>query len=188
MELEELHVLSDDVCGRAVLLIAPKLIVDLHDVGQFVCQVILRQEVRSITIQPTLSAQSACANTWCLSPSRHTSLGGSAGLSVHRSRSTFVSSNLLKGLTQPASGRVPSGPGDPSITLACLRPRHRPPSARTPGLAERQGPAGTDLVAGRALHHNSRPHGERGHGQHSDNHPLRPGVARLHAQDEALLI
>lgn len=44
MELEELHVLRDDVGRRAVLLIAPKLIVDLHDVGQFVGQVILGEE------------------------------------------------------------------------------------------------------------------------------------------------
>ena len=100
VKLEELHVLSDDMRGCAVLLVAPKLIVDLHDVGQLVCQVILRQDVRTITIQPTLSAWPACASTRCLSPSLHTTLGGSSGPSVHRSRSTFVSSNLLKGLTK----------------------------------------------------------------------------------------
>lgn len=42
MELEELHVLCNDMGRRAILLIAPKLIVDLHDVSQFVSQVILR--------------------------------------------------------------------------------------------------------------------------------------------------
>ena len=42
MELEELHVLCNDMGCRTVLLIAPKLIVDLHDVGQFVSQVILK--------------------------------------------------------------------------------------------------------------------------------------------------
>lgn len=51
VELEELHVLRDDVGRRAVLLIAPELIVDLHDVGQFVGQVILREEVRTVTTQ-----------------------------------------------------------------------------------------------------------------------------------------
>lgn len=42
VELEELHVLCNDVGRRAVLLIAPKLVVNLHDVGQFVSQVILK--------------------------------------------------------------------------------------------------------------------------------------------------
>lgn len=42
MELEELHILCNDMGRCAVLLIAPKLIVDLHDVSQFVSQVILR--------------------------------------------------------------------------------------------------------------------------------------------------
>lgn len=42
MELEELHVLCNDMGRRAILLIAPKLIVYLHDVGQFVSQVILK--------------------------------------------------------------------------------------------------------------------------------------------------
>lgn len=42
VELEELHILCNDMGRRTVLFIAPKLIVDLHNVGQFVSQVILR--------------------------------------------------------------------------------------------------------------------------------------------------
>lgn len=42
MELEKLHILCNDMGRRAILLIAPKLIVDLHNVGQFVSQIILR--------------------------------------------------------------------------------------------------------------------------------------------------
>lgn len=42
MELEELYILCNDMGRRAILLIAPKLIIDLHNVSQFVSQVILK--------------------------------------------------------------------------------------------------------------------------------------------------
>lgn len=42
MELEKFHILCNNMGRCTILLIAPKLIVDLHDVGQFVSQVILR--------------------------------------------------------------------------------------------------------------------------------------------------
>ena len=49
VELEELHVLGDDMCRRAVLLVPPQLVVDLHDVGQLVRQVVLRRRVGVLT-------------------------------------------------------------------------------------------------------------------------------------------
>lgn len=82
MELEELHVLGDDMGSCAVLLIAPKLIVDLDNVGQFVGQVVLRQKS---ALSP--SSYPAHASIQRLSPlSPTTTLGGSSGLSAHRSR------------------------------------------------------------------------------------------------------
>lgn len=48
MELEELHIFCDDMGSCTILLISPQLIIDLHDVSQFVSQIILKQEI-SIT-------------------------------------------------------------------------------------------------------------------------------------------
>lgn len=42
MELQQLHILRDDVSGRSVLLVPPQLVVDFHNVSQFVSQVVLR--------------------------------------------------------------------------------------------------------------------------------------------------
>lgn len=42
MELEKFHIFCNNMGRCTILLIAPKLIVDLHDVSQFVSQVILR--------------------------------------------------------------------------------------------------------------------------------------------------
>ena len=96
MELEELHVLGDDMGSCTVLLIAPKLIVDLDNVGQLVGQVVLRQKS---ALSP--SSHPARASIQCLSPlPPTTTLGGSSGLSAHRSRSTLKGFNLLKGLTK----------------------------------------------------------------------------------------
>jgi hypothetical protein len=60
MELEELHILCDDMGGCAILFISPQLIVDLYNVSQFMSQVILRWKVSIITVQPPLTRRSAC--------------------------------------------------------------------------------------------------------------------------------
>lgn len=99
--------------------------------------------------------------------------------------------NLLKGLTKghtASKWQVSSGQDDLSGTLHTFPIPPPNTFAQIPSLAMKWGPTAADLVAGRALHHNSGPHGKRGHRQHSDDHPLGPGVARLHAQDKALLV
>lgn len=47
MELKELHILCNDMGCCTILLIPPQLIVDLHDVSQFVSQIILRGKLAS---------------------------------------------------------------------------------------------------------------------------------------------
>lgn len=44
MELEEFHILCDDMGSCAILLISPQLVVDLHDVSQFVSQIVLSKK------------------------------------------------------------------------------------------------------------------------------------------------
>ena len=46
VELQQLHIFSDDVSSCSVLLVPPKLVVDLYDVGEFVSQVILESRQR----------------------------------------------------------------------------------------------------------------------------------------------
>lgn len=94
MELEELHVLSNDMGSCTVLLIAPKLIVDLDNVGQFVGQVVLRQKSAL-----SLSSHPARASIQRLSPPAPYHHPGWQ-LWAHRSRSTLMGFNLLKGLTK----------------------------------------------------------------------------------------
>ena len=49
VELQQLHVLGDDVGRRAALLVPPQLVVDLDYVGQLVCQVVLGDRERDTT-------------------------------------------------------------------------------------------------------------------------------------------
>lgn len=75
MELEELHVLSNDMGSRTVLLVAAKLIVDFHNVRQFVGQVILRQntEVRTQSRRTCMHRHRSLSPSYrpyMLSPSR----------------------------------------------------------------------------------------------------------------------
>lgn len=68
MELEELHVLGDDMGSCTILLIAPKLIVDLDNIGQFVGQVVLRQKS---ALSPTVQLPCTCQHTASLTPAPH---------------------------------------------------------------------------------------------------------------------
>ena len=148
-----------------------------------------------VTIQLPLSSQ----HTAPLSPSHHP---GRQVCSHLRYRSIFMNFNhlrcLVKGYTANkwqgifraiGSVRHPRIPHSTTGSFTPAPPRPRAASLQTfSHSANRQSPEATDLVAGRTLHHNSRSHGEGRNRQHCDNHPLRSGIAWLHAQHKTLLI
>lgn len=131
MELQELHVLSDDVRCRAVLLIAPQLVVDLHDVCQLVRQVVLWPEVRTVTDPRAWPLTSRTRKH------RH-------DLQPHHGPHANVQ-----------GWQVARSPGPPPA------PAHNPgaPATGVGHPAERRSLGAADLVAGRALHHHGGPHG-----------------------------